>query len=202
MKAFCVLLVGLSSFSVMASDISSGIYDSLILAKNKNGDISGYYQESIGRDKDPTCSFYFYGHGNNDGDTRIISWSSEQKMGSIKSTDNGVVLKIPGGTEHDGCINVIGPQINTGISLKIIQPMNWQSLATAKKEKVYIYTSPNINSKKKGWIIQQDVAGVVASQGDFTNIQYVSDNKKITDGWVLNDDIETVTLPSDAEKKQ
>ena len=41
--------------------------------------------------------------------------------------------------------------------------MNWQSLVTSKNDKVYIYALPVVNSKKKGWIIQQDVAGVVGN---------------------------------------
>lgn len=197
MKKFLAVIIGMVTFPVMASDISAGIYDSLLIAKSKSGDISGYYQESIGRDSDPTCSFYFYGHDNQRGTILINSWSSVQKKGYIKSSDTGVVLKIPGGTEHDGCINVIGPKINTGINLKKIKSTNWQSLATAIKEKVYIYSLPNREARRKGWIVQQDVAGVVEQKGDFTNIQYVAGSGKVTDGWVITSDIEIV-LPTDS----
>ena len=191
---FFFLLLSSTTASI-ASDLLPGAYDKLIVSKDKSGDIRGYYQESLGKHQDPICSFYFYGHDTNGDNVKVVSWSSEQKKGEISASDTGVVLKISEGTEHDGCINVIGPQINTGVNLKKIYVMNWQSLVTAKNDKVYIYALPVVNSKKKGWIIQQDVAGVVEKQNGFTHIQYIIDNKKVTDGWVLNDAVDEVVPP-------
>jgi len=182
------------STGAIANTLHSGIYEGLLLAVSPTGAVTGYYAEEMGEGVTRKCAFSLSGEASKDGSTKIQSWSSAVLSGTIVPIAEGVELTVPHGQQHDGCMNVLIPEIDTGLELDQIQVTHWIALAQATESKVRLYQSPDLHSSKHGWIIQGDIVGVISNQNNWSQVQFVNDDKS-TIAWVQDSQIKPLSLP-------
>lgn len=189
------LLALLVSTSGMAATLHSGIYEELQLAVSPQGKITGYYSETLGVGVTRTCAFALAGEVSAKGDAKIASWSSEVLPGHLVATADGLTLTVPGGQSHDGCVNAMLPLINDGLALDKTRDTAWQSMAQVRAERLYFYRQPEETTRRKAWIVQDDVVGVLQTKGEWTQVEYLSDEGKSTTGWVKSAALAPLTPP-------
>ncbi|WP_454121728.1 hypothetical protein [Kosakonia sp. Marseille-Q7440] len=191
-----ILLTLLVSTSGMAATLHSGIYEALQLAVSPQGKVTGYYSETLGVGVTRTCAFALAGEVSAQGDAKIASWSSAVLPGHLAATADGVTLTVPGGQSHDGCVNAMLPLINDGLGLSKTRDTDWQSMAQVRAERLYFYRQPEEKTRRKAFVVQDDVVGVLKTQGEWTQIEYVSDEGKSTTGWVKSEALAPLTPPA------
>lgn len=196
MRKSLILLTLLVSTSGMAATLHSGIYEALQLAVSPQGKISGYYSETLGVGVTRTCAFSLAGEVSAKGDATITSWSTAVLPGHLAATADGVTLTVPGGQSHDGCVNAMLPLINDGLGLSKTRDTDWQSMAQVRAERLYFYRQPEEKARRKAFVVQDDVVGVVQAQGEWTQVEYVSDEGKSTTGWVKSEALGPLTPPA------
>jgi len=196
MRNALILFTLLVSTSGMAATLHSGIYEELQLAVSPQGKITGYYSETLGVGVTRTCAFSLAGEVSAKGDAKIASWSSEVMPGQLVATADGVTLSVPGGQNHDGCSSVMPPLINDGLELSKTRDTAWQSLAQVRAERLYFYRQPEEKTRRKAFIVQDDVVGVLQTQGEWTQVEYLSDEGKSTTGWVKSAALAPLTPPA------
>lgn len=187
-----VLAVTLSvSTAPFAATLQSGVYEELQLAVSPSGQVTGYYSETMGVGVTRNCAFALAGNVSPNGEAEISSWSSDVLPGHLSVTADGVTLKIANGQNHDGCMNVMVPQINEGIALSKTQSTQWISLAEVVDDRVYLSST-----RRKAWIVKDDVVGVLKTGQGWTQIQFISESGKSTTGWVNSQSIKPLTPPA------
>jgi hypothetical protein len=62
--------------AVSQTQLTSGIYEGLMLAVNQQGAVSGYYRERQGSGVTKTCSFYLSGQEKDD-QADLLTWNIE-----------------------------------------------------------------------------------------------------------------------------
>ena len=191
--AFSLLMAAVSSH---ASSLQSGVYEGLMLAISPAGHITGYYAESAEGGVKRTCSFSLSGQVSAQETNSITSWSTSVLPGQISASTDGVKLTIPGGQTHAGCINVLMPEINTGLELETTQETHWQALAQANAERVYLSSTADVGTRRKAWIVKGDVVGVLQTQAGWTQIEFVSGAGKMIRRWVNSKEIQPLTPPA------
>ncbi|XWJ93357.1 hypothetical protein ACRARH_14735 [Phytobacter ursingii] len=196
MRATLAFSLLMAAFSSHASNLHSGVYEGLILAISPAGHITGYYAESAEDGVKRTCSFSLSGQVSAQETNAITSWSSSVLPGQISASTDGVKLTIPDGQTHAGCINVLMPEINTGLELETTQETHWQALAQANAERVYLSSTADVATRRKAWIVKGDVVGVLQTQAGWTQIEFISGTGKTIRGWVNNKEIQPLTPPA------
>ncbi|EOV9675318.1 hypothetical protein ACN5L5_003922 [Cronobacter turicensis] len=188
------LLMGACSSS--ATPLQSGVYEGLQLAVSPGGKIAGYYSESAEDSVKRTCTFFLAGEVSAQQPDTITSWSSSVLAGHIAVNNSGVTLTIPDGQSHAGCMNVLMPEIATGLELETTQKTRWQTLMQVTSSRAYLSATPDIATRRKAWIVKGDVVGVIQTQGNWKEIEYVGDRRKTTHGWVNSNDVQPLTPPA------
>lgn len=191
--AFPLLMVAVSSH---ASSLHSGVYEGLMLAISPAGHITGYYAESAEGGVKRTCSFSLSGQVSAQETNSITSWSTSVLPGQISVSTDGIKLTIPDGQTHAGCMNVLMPEINTGLELEKTQETRWQTLARANAERVYLSSTADAGTRRKAWIVKDDVVGVLQTQAGWTQIEFISGTGKTIRGWVNSKEIQPLTPPA------
>lgn len=191
--AFPLLMVAVSSH---ASSLHSGVYEGLMLAISPAGHITGYYAESAEGGVKRTCSFSSSGQVSAQETNSITSWSTSVLPGQISASTDGIKLTIPDGQTHAGCMNVLMPEINTGLELEKTQETRWQTLAQANAERVYLSSTADVGTRRKAWIVKDDVVGVLQTQAGWTQIEFISGTGKTIRGWVNSKEIQPLTPPA------
>lgn len=192
-----VLALTLSvSTAPFAATLQSGVYEELQLAVSPSGEVTGYYSETMGVGVTRNCAFALAGKVSPTGAAEISSWSSDVLPGHLSATADGVALAIPNGQSHDGCMNVMVPQINEGIALSKTQSTQWISLAEVVDDRVYLSSTPDASTRRKAWIVKDDVVGVLKTGQGWTQIQFISEAGKSTTGWVNSTSIKPLTPPA------
>lgn len=191
--AFPLLMVAVSSH---ASSLHSGVYEGLMLAISPAGHITGYYAESAEGGVKRTCSFSLSGQVSAQETNSITSWSTSVLPGQISVSTDGIKLTIPDGQTHAGCMNVLMPEINTGLELEKTQETRWQTLAQANAERVYLSSTADVGTRRKAWIVKDDVVGVLQTQAGWTQIEFISGTGKTIRGWVNSKEIQPLTPPA------
>jgi hypothetical protein len=92
LATFALLVAACSCFNQAASQtqLTSGIYEGLMLAVDRQGTVSGYYRESQGSGVTKTCSFYLSGQEEGD-QVDLLTWNIETFPGSLQAAEQGVV---------------------------------------------------------------------------------------------------------------
>lgn len=181
-----------------AAALHSGVYEGLLLAVSSSGDVTGYYSESSEGSVKQTCSFFISGKVTENNTAVISSWSAPASVlpGHISADSAGVTLTIPNGKNHAGCLNVLLPEIDSGLALEATQQTHWQSLVQANSPRVYLSTTPGQDAQRKAWIVKGDVAGVLQTQAEWAQVQYINATGKVTSGWVQRNDVLPITSPA------
>ncbi|MBV4369090.1 hypothetical protein [Erwinia phyllosphaerae] len=192
---FFVVTTLLISLNAYAEDhaLKSGVYEQLKLAVSSSGEVTGYYADSMGDNASQTCIFTLHGSRQSVGEATISAHSAQDYPGKLSGTDSGVMLTLPQGQQQPGCMNLLPPDVATGIEFTRGLETQWQTLAQAAAEKVYLHKSPAADGGKKVWIIKNDVVGIIAKKENWSQVQFVNDNGKSTIGWVETSQLKTLT---------
>ena len=165
-----------------------GKYEELMLAVDQEGNLEGYYNESQGEGIVKTCTFFFKGKAA-DSRADITAWNDQSVPGVLKAEAKGVNLRIEHGRDFPGCSMVLMPEIAQGISLDKTMEAAWNTLDVVDSERAYLYSAPVDDKKLKTYLIKNDVAGVLAKQGDWVKIEFPREGKKSVTGWVKAVDV-------------
>lgn len=195
-RMFCCFILLMATFSSYGTTLQSGVYEGLLLAVSPAGKITGYYTESADDSVKRTCSFFLAGHVSAQQPNTITSWSSSVLAGHIAANNMGVTLTIPDGQNHTGCMNVLMPEIATGLELETTQQTNWQTLMKVSSPRAYLSSTPDAATRRKAWIVKGDVVGAIQTRGGWTEVEYVGDSGKMTHGWVSSNDVQPLTPPA------
>lgn len=176
--------------------IVPGVYEFLMLAVNRDGEVSGFYRESQGEGVVKTCSFFLKGK-DVDGQASIVTWNERVFPGILRNVGNDDVnLKIPQGLEHPGCGLVLMPQIaDEGRIISRISETKWESLKVVNNQRAALYSEPSIHKKTKSYFIKNDVLGVMSVSGQWAKVEFPREGKASIAGWVMIDDIKDPTPP-------
>jgi hypothetical protein len=162
--------------------LKSGIYESLMLAVDTHGAVTGYYREDQGSGVTKTCSFFLSGHEKG-GQADVVTWNIEAFRGSLKAADQAVVLRIEKGRDHPGCGSVLPPLISDGMSFDRISTADWTSLRRVTKKKAFIFRKPDGREKRGTYVVAGDIVGVLSKRGDWLMVEYPNDGKRVK-GWM------------------
>ena len=171
--AYALFLLGVPG--LFAADISanengqkftSGMYETLMLAVDHDGSITGSYRESQGEGVVKTCAFYLKGKAV-DGFAPISTWRTQTFTGELKRAGTEVVLKIEKALEHPGCGLVLLPEIVGGLSLTKTTDAKWLSLRIVKNDRAQLFSSPSLSKITKAYFIKNDVLGVLSVNGEW-----------------------------------
>lgn len=195
-RMVCGFSVLMAAFSSYATALQSGVYEGLLLAVSPTGNITGFYSESAEDSVKRTCTFFLAGHVSAQQSDTITSWSSSVLKGQIAANTTGVTLAIPDGQNHAGCMNVLMPEIATGLELDMTQQTHWQTLMQVSSPKAYLSSTPDAATRRKAWIVEGDVVGVIQTLAGWIEVEYVAGSGKTTHGWVSSTDVQPLTPPA------
>ncbi|MFW5879697.1 MAG: hypothetical protein ACOCUV_02625 [bacterium] len=71
----------------------------------------------------------------------------------------------------------------------------------ANKPKVYFYSSPNLNDKKSGYIIEGQSPEIISSHGDFYSVSFTYNNST-TEGYMLKEDLRIIQQTAQVEERR
>lgn len=196
MRIVCGFSVLMAAFSSYATTLQSGVYEGLLLAVSPTGNITGYYSESAEDSIKRTCNFFLTGHVSAQQPDTITSWSSSVLAGHIAANTAGVTLAIPDGQNHAGCMNVLMPEIATGLELERTRQTQWQTLMKVSSPRAYLSSTPDAATRRKAWIVKGDVVGVIQTLAGWAEVEFVARSGKTTHGWVNSNDVQPLTPPA------
>lgn len=182
-----VILVSATMANAWAEAIhlEPGAYEALLLGVNKDGVVTGYYDEELGGSR---CRFFIKG-ATQQGIANIVAWQGESLSGQLKAGVDGVNLKIEGGQNFPGCGMVMMPEIDAGINYSLVAKAPWSELRSIVNAKAYFYSEPKSDKQLKSYLVKGDVVGVVANQGEWLQIDYRSSSGgKISRHWIYSRD--------------
>jgi hypothetical protein len=184
LATFVLLVAACSCFNRAFSQtqLTSGIYEGLMLAVDQHGAVSGYYRESQGSGVTKTCSFYLSGQEEG-AQVNLLTWSIETFPGSLQAAEQGVVLRIEKGRDHPGCGSVLPPVISQGLLLDRIAVANWTSLRRVIAKKTFLFPKPDKKAKSRTYVVMGDLVGVFSQSGDWLRVEYVNGPKRVG-GWI------------------
>lgn len=193
--ALCAVL-GLSMGSAAAQGLESGIYEQLLLAVTADHQVKGFYQEDMGTGVTRSCAFVFTGSiSAPDRPAGIISWSSSSLPGTVNADSDGLVLTIPHGQQHDGCVNVMTPDIDTGLTLTKTEAEHWVDLVRISGDKAPLLTSPDAAAKHHGYVVKDNVVAVSAYRDGWAEVVYTAPDGRHFTGWIAKNQYQALQAP-------
>jgi hypothetical protein len=183
LATFALLVAACCCFNQAFSQtqLTSGIYEGLMLAVDKQGAVSGYYRESQGSGVTKTCSFYLLGQEEGD-QVDLLTWNIETFPGSLQTAEQGVVLRIEKGRDHPGCGSVLPPLISQGLLLDRVAAADWTSLRRVIA-KTFLFLKPDKKAKSRTYVVMGDLVGVFSQSGDWLRVEYVNGQTRVG-GWI------------------
>lgn len=190
-RTFAILLA-LTAGSCHAADftLESGNYEGLHLAINAAGEVAGIFEETAGLDQRPTCQFRIRGKVVNDHVDGVI-WAVSQpaKKIAIKSVASGLEIDLMDSSSFI-CppeMEALGPRW----TLERVEAESWNELREIKSEKSYFYDAPDVNRKRKAYLVNNDWVGVIDRQDDWIRVEYIG-GKKRSKGWLKIEDTSSI----------
>ena len=177
----------------------SGIFEGLMLAVDKNLNLTGYYREVQGEGVTKRCSFYIAGKASSS-EIGIVTWNQKVIPGTLTAEAAGLKIKIEKGREHSGCGLVLLPTISTGMSLDEIEKPNWLELQRITSDRAYFFADHMGIKKLKPYVINGDVVGVLSRRGDFLEVEFLAKKRKIR-GWIKSSDAENLIPPEEPNRR-
>ena len=195
----CVMLY--TSMGLAAQPmLQSGQYESLLLAVTPDNKVEAYYSEISGEGVTRRCSFYLKGDLVKNREVPITSWSTEILQGIIVPNRDSVIITIPQGSSHDGCMGMMCGQVDQGLELSLIKSTNWIGLVTITAEKVYLKSQPSFTSKHSAYVVRNDVVSILKTQKEWTLVEFINENNKTYKGWIHTSQFAPVSIPVDTSK--
>ena len=176
------------------SSFKSGKYEGLMLAVDRDGNLSGYYRESQGEGVSKACTFFLKGKAA-DKHAEILTWNDQVFPGVLKALGADVNLQIEKGRDFPGCGLVLMPEIAQGITLGKTMEAKWDELEVVASNRAYLYSAPSEEKKLKSYLVKGDVAGALSTTGEWVQIEFPRDGKKNVSGWINARDIKSLLPP-------
>ncbi|PRA26534.1 hypothetical protein [Pseudomonas poae] len=190
------LAISVLSFCVVAPAFSgtpavhSGKYEGLMLAVTPEHQVEGYYSEAMGEGVTRSCAFYLQGKPG-----ALTTWLDDAYPGSVSPSSDGVTLTVAQGRQHPGCINVLMPEIATGMDLSQTANTKWIGLVTVSADKAYLLKKPGVKATKRPYIVKGDVVGVLAFKEGWAQVEFINADERSFTGWISQDQFRRLVAP-------
>lgn len=159
--------------------LHSGKYEGLMLAVTPGNQVEGFYSEAMGEGVSRRCTFYLQGKPET-----LTTWLDAAYPGSVAVASDGVVLTVEQGRQHPGCINVLMPEIATGLDLTQTASKKWIGLVTVSADKAYLLKTPGAKAVKRPYIVKGDVVGVLAFKDGWAQVEFINAHDRSFTGWI------------------
>ncbi|MBA1431567.1 hypothetical protein IFT37_11255 [Pseudomonas fluorescens] len=170
--------------------LQSGKYEGLMLAVTPQQQVEGFYSEAMGEGVTRGCSFFLQGKPE-----ALTTWRDVAYPGSVAAAADGVTLTVEQGRQHPGCINVLMPDIATGLELSQTARKKWIGLVTVSAEKAYLLKTPGAKATKRPYIVKNDVVGVLAFKDGWAQVEFINADERSFTGWISQDQYTRLTAP-------
>ncbi|MCF5664592.1 hypothetical protein GIV47_06390, partial [Pseudomonas marginalis] len=162
--------------------LHSGKYEGLMLAVTPEHQVEGYYSEQMGEGVTRGCTFYLQGQPG-----ALTTWLDESYPGSVAASSDGVTLTVAEGRQHPGCLNVLMPEIATGLDLTQTASKKWIGLVKVSADKAYLLKNPSAKAAKRPYIVKNDVVGVLAFKDGWAQVEFINADDRSFTGWISQD---------------
>jgi hypothetical protein len=170
--------------------LQSGKYEGLMLAVTPQQQVEGFYSEAMGEGVTRGCSFFLQGKPE-----ALTTWREAAYPGSVAAAADGVTLTVEQGRQHPGCINVLMPDIATGLELSRTARKKWIGLVTVSAEKAYLLKTPGAKATKRPYIVKHDVVGVLAFKDGWAQVEFINADERLFTGWISQDQYARLAAP-------
>jgi hypothetical protein len=170
--------------------LHSGKYEGLMLAVTPEHQVEGFYSEAMGEGVTRRCAFYLQGKPE-----ALTTWLDEAHPGSLAPSSDGVTLTVEEGRQHPGCLNVLMPEIATGLDLTQTASKKWIGLVTVSADKAYLLKAPGAKAAKRPYIVKRDVVGVLAFKDGWAQVEFINADDRSFSGWISQDQYTRLTAP-------
>lgn len=184
--SLCVAVPALAG----AAPLHSGKYEGLMLAVTPDHQVEGYYSETMGEGVTRSCAFYLQGKPG-----ALTTWLDQAYPGKVVASSDGVTLTVEQGRQHPGCINVLMPEIATGLDLTQTANKKWISLVTVSADKAYLLKNPGVKAAKRPYIVKNDVVGVLAFKDGWAQVEFINADDRSFTGWISQDQYRRLAAP-------
>ncbi|WP_248751211.1 hypothetical protein [Pseudomonas sp. MWU15-20650] len=167
-----------SAFAGSAA-LHSGRYEGLMLAVTPEHQVEGFYSEAMGEGVTRRCAFYLQGQPE-----ALTTWLDAAYPGRVAASSDGVTLTVEQGRQHPGCINVLMPEIATGLELTQTANKKWIGLVTVSADKAYLLKTPGAKADKRPYIVKDDVVGVLAFKDGWAQVEFINAKDRSFTGWI------------------
>lgn len=175
--------------------LQSGKYEQLMLAVTPEGQIEGFYSEERGVGTTFSCAFYLQGKTEAGKASAVSTWLDEVYPGTVEPSIGGVVLTIEKGQQHPGCMNVLMPDISTGLDLSKTESKKWIGLVTIAADKAWLQKTLEAHSTHGAYVVKDDVVGVLAFKNGAAKVEFINDKGRSFTGWIGQDQYARVKVP-------
>ena len=170
--------------------LHSGKYEGLMLAVTPEHQVEGYYSEQMGEGVTRGCTFYLQGQP-----AALTTWLDESYPGSVAASSDGVTLTVAEGRQHPGCLNVLMPEIATGLDLTQTASKKWIGLVKVSADKAYLLKNPSAKAAKRPYIVKNDVVGVLAFKDGWAQVEFINADDRSFTGWISQDQYSRLAAP-------
>ncbi len=172
-----------------------------MLAIDKEGNVTGYFEQGLGGDVPRTCAFFLKGRVAISGQFDIVSWSGSEDpvLPGIITKEFGnnddIRITIKRGNELPGCFGVVVTPLPEGTSLSRNYETRWTNIKMIRKDRAYIYSEPSLKKKTKAYFIKDDVVGIIAANPEWVQVFYPRFEKSTIKGWLKRSDVDDLEPP-------
>ncbi|KTB56273.1 hypothetical protein HT121_21830 [Pseudomonas sp. MAFF 301514] len=170
--------------------LHSGKYEGLMLAVTPEHQVEGYYSEAMGEGVTRSCTFYLQGKP-----AALTTWADATYPGSLAPSSDGVTLTVAEGRQHPGCLNVLMPEIATGLDLSQTANTKWIGLVKVSADKAYLLKNPSAKAAKRPYIVKNDVVGVLAFKDGWAQVEFINADDRSFTGWISQDQYSRLAAP-------
>ncbi|AZF33303.1 hypothetical protein C4J89_3845 [Pseudomonas sp. R4-35-07] len=170
--------------------LHSGKYEGLMLAVTPQQQVEGFYSESLGEGVTRGCRFFLQGTP-----AALTTWLDVAYPGSVAAASDGVTLTVAQGRQHPGCINVLMPEIATGLELSQTARKKWIGLVTVSADKAYLLKAPGAKAAKRPYIVKNDVVGVLAFKDGWAQVEFINADDRSFMGWISQEQYARLVAP-------
>jgi len=170
--------------------LHSGKYEELMLAVTPEHQVEGYYSEEMGEGVTRSCAFYLQGKP-----AALTTWADATYPGSVAPSSDGVTLTVAEGRQHPGCLNVLMPEIATGLDLSQTANTKWIGLVKVSADKAYLLKNPSAKAAKRPYIVKNDVVGVLAFKDGWAQVEFINADDRSFTGWISQDQYSRLAAP-------
>ncbi|WP_253916126.1 hypothetical protein [Xanthomonas translucens] len=195
------LVIGLFSLCPVAPAIAgtaalhSGKYEGLMLAVTPEHAVEGFYSEEMGEGVSRGCAFYLQGKAESAAPVAVTTWADGAYPGTVAASPDGVTLTVKQGREHPGFLNVLMPEIATGLDLTRTADKKWIGLVTVSADKAYLQKAPGAKTPKGAYVVKGDVVGVLAFKDGWAQVEFINAKDASFTGWIDHDQYARLAAP-------